>query len=104
MPKLIRPMKFDPSDNLPLTGTDKSKILGVRVTGDHADIELEPAGDFAGNALANGKGLSVNADWQNLPAHLLPDGFDDGRNGSAGKAMKLYLGVTQLALIAADSA
>jgi len=83
-------MKFDPSNNLPRTGRGESKILGVRVTGDHADIDLEPAGDIAGAALANGKGLSVNADWENLPHYRLPEELDDGRNGASGKSMKLY--------------
>jgi hypothetical protein len=83
-------MKFDPGDGLPMVGSNKSKVLGVRWSGDHADVDLDPPGDENGNVVVNRKGLSVNSDWRTLPSHLIPKELGDQFNGT-GKGMKVYV-------------
>src|SRR5437667_11059183 len=78
------------ADGLPLTGT-KAKCLGVRPTGPHADVDLDPPGDVNGNVVSNDKGLSVSADWRTLPGFLIPEHLDDGLNGASGKNMAVYV-------------
>src|SRR5437667_2814973 len=78
------------ADGLPLTGT-KAKCLGVRPTGPHADVDLDPPGDVNGNVVSNDKGLSVSADWRTLPGHLIPEQLNDGANGARGKKMAVYV-------------
>lgn len=59
--------------------------------GAFADIDLDPPGDTNGDVVKNGKGLSVSADWQKLPGHLIPEERDDGLNGASGKGMKIFV-------------
>ena len=47
--------------------------------------------DIAGDVVLNRKGLSVAADWRQLPAHLIPEHLDDGLNGARGKGMKVFI-------------
>jgi hypothetical protein len=55
-------------DGLPVVG-DRSKELGVRVPPNrHADIDV----DNAGMVVLNGLGMSVVANWRDLPDHLIP--------------------------------
>jgi hypothetical protein len=71
-------------DGFPLVGV-KSKCLGVRPSGPNADVDLNPPGDETGYVLSNRKGLSVSADWRELPGHLIPEHLDDGTNGASGR-------------------
>jgi hypothetical protein len=87
--RIVRPMLKD-ADGLPLIGT-RAKCLGVRPTGPHADVDLNPPGDVNGNVVSNDKGLSVSADWRTLPGHLIPDHLNDGVNGARGKNMAVYV-------------
>lgn len=90
MARLVRPM-FKDTDGLPLVGTTRRSLLGVRPTGDHADVDLKPAGDVNGDVICNNKGLSVVADWRKLQGYLIPDHLDDGHNGASGKNMAVYV-------------
>jgi hypothetical protein len=47
--------------------------------------------DAQGNVVLNGRGLSVVADWRQLPGHLLPEHLDDGFNGASGKGMQIFV-------------
>jgi hypothetical protein len=68
MPTVFRSMKAA-EDGLPVVG-DKSKELGVRVPPNpSADIDVD---DATGLVVLNGKGMSVAADWRDLPYHLIP--------------------------------
>jgi len=87
--RMVRPMLKAP-DGLPLVGT-RSKCLGVRPTGPHADVDLDPPGDENGDVVSNHKGLSVSADWRDLQGHLIPEHLDDGENGASGKNMAVYV-------------
>jgi len=87
--RIVRPMLKD-ADGLPLVGT-RSKCLGVRPTGRNADVDLDPPGDENGHVVSNHKGLSVSADWRDLPGHLIPEHLDDGMNGASGKNMAVYV-------------
>jgi hypothetical protein len=87
--RIVRPMLKAP-DGLPLVGT-RSKCLGVRPTGPNADVDLDPPGDENGDVVSNHKGLSVSADWRDLPYHLIPEHLDDGKNGASGKNMAVYV-------------
>lgn len=91
VPRLVRPMYADPGDGLPLVGSNKRCLLGVRPTGGSADIDLIPAGDVSGNVERNQKGLSVSADWRQLPAYMIPQELDDEINGASGMGMKVYV-------------
>jgi hypothetical protein len=74
-------------DGFPRVGS-RSKCLGVREPPDpHADVDL----DGAGNVLLNRKGLSVTADWRQLPGHLIPEHLDDGFNGATGRGMNVFI-------------
>ena len=80
-------MKKDPTnEKLPLVG-DKSKCLGVRSSGQYADIEL----DGSGNVKLNNGGMSVSADWRTLKPHLIPEELDDGLIGARGKGMAVFV-------------
>ena len=86
VPRVVRPMRVDP-DNLPTVGT-RSKCLGVREPPDpHADVDIDGAGDV----LLNRKGLSVTADWKQLPGHLIPEHLDDGFNGASGRGLRVFV-------------
>lgn len=87
--RIVRPMRKD-VDGLPLVGKE-SKCLGVRPTGQYADVDLEPPGDEKGKVFSNQKGLSVSADWRTLKPHLIPEHLDDGLNGASGKNMAVYV-------------
>ncbi len=76
-------------DGLPLVGT-KSKCLGVRPAGPNADVDLDPPGDEGGYVNSNHKGLSVSADWRDLPGYLIPEHLDDGVNGASGRNLAVY--------------
>jgi len=56
-------------DGLPIVG-DQAKELGVRVPPNpHADIDV----DLKTNLVVwNGKGMSVGANWRDLPTFLIP--------------------------------
>jgi hypothetical protein len=82
LPRIVRPMYADPTDGLPLVGSHKRCLLGVRPTGQNADIDLIPPGDLTGNVVVNRKGLSVSADWRNLPGYMIPEELDDEMNGA----------------------
>jgi hypothetical protein len=84
--RIVRPMKKDDADGLPLVGTTRD-CLGVRPTGQNADVDLNPAGDVISNA----KGLSVGDDWRKLPGFLIPEDLDDGFNRARGKKMAVYV-------------
>lgn len=90
MPRIVRPMKKDPKDNLPLLG-DRASCLGARTTGRHADVDI----DAAGNVVLNRKGISVSQCWRTLIAKglgfLVPEELDDGQNGASGKNMAVYV-------------
>jgi hypothetical protein len=86
MPRIVRPMFVDP-DGLPRIGT-RSKCLGVRgPTDPNPDVGV----DAAGNVLLNRSGLSVTADWRQLPGHLIPEHLDDGHNGASGRNMRVFV-------------
>lgn len=86
MPRIVRPMIVEP-DGLPRIGT-RSKCLGVRGPNDpHADVAVDPAG----NVILDGRGLSVSADWRQLPGHLIPEHLDDGHNGASGRTMRVFI-------------
>src|SRR5262245_42419293 len=79
-------MRVD-ADGLPKVGT-QSKCLGVREPPDrHADVNI----DAAGYVILDGNGLSVTADWRQLPGHLIPEHLDDGFNGASGKGMRVFV-------------
>jgi len=84
-------MYSDPSDGLPLVGSNRRCLLGVRPTGTNADIDLNPAGDINGNVEVNRKGLSVSEDWRQLPGYMIPEELEDDTNGASGKGMKVYV-------------
>lgn len=84
-------MYADPADGLPLVGSHKRSLLGVRPSGATADVDLNPPGDLNGVVVVNRKGLSVSADWRSLPGHLIPEDLDDGLNGASGKGIKIYV-------------
>lgn len=74
-------------DGLPRV-CNRSKCLGVREPPDRfADIDV----DANGHVVLNRKGLSVVDDWRRLPGHLIPEHLDDGRNGAAGKNMRVFV-------------
>jgi hypothetical protein len=78
-------MRVD-GDGLPKVGS-QSKCLGVREPPNlHADVDL----DAKGNVMLNKRGLSVTANWRELPGHLLPEHLDDGFNGASGKGMQVF--------------
>lgn len=86
MPRIVRPMLVE-ADGLPRVGS-AAKCLGVREPPSrHADVDL----DAAGEVCQNRKGLSVNADWRDLPMHLIPEHLDDGFNGARGKGMRVFV-------------
>ncbi len=89
MARVVRPMLKAP-EGLPLVGI-RAKCLGVRPTGPHADVDLNPPGELNGNVVSNDKGLSVSADWRTLPGYLIPEHLDDGLNGASGKNMAVYI-------------
>jgi len=39
----------------------------------------------------NRKGLSVSADWRQLPGHLIPRQLNDGLNGAKGRGMNVFV-------------
>lgn len=84
-------MFADPTDGLPQVGAHRRCLLGVRLLGANADIDLDPAGDLSGNVVVNRKGLSVSADWRKLPGHMIPEELEDDTNGASGKGMKVYV-------------
>lgn len=86
MPRIFRPMLVA-DDGGPRVGT-KSKCLGVREEGEHADIDLD--GD---NVRLNRRGLSVNdsESWKTLPGYLIPKQYNDGLNGADGKNMEVFV-------------
>lgn len=89
VPRIVRPMKKD-TDGLPLVGI-KGSHLGVRPTGQHADVDLDPPGDLNGDVISNDKGMSVSEDWRTLPGFLIPEHLDDGHNGASGKNMAVFV-------------
>lgn len=87
MTRIVRPMKFDPSDpQFPLIGT-KGSCLGVRVAGNYLDVDF----DEQGLVKLNRKGMSVSADWRNLEPHLIPEELEDDTNGARGKRMRVFV-------------
>jgi hypothetical protein len=84
-------MHIDPTDGLPLVGSSKGCLLGVRPTGTHADVDLHPAGDVNGNVISNDKGLSVVDDWRKLAGYQIPQHLDDGHNGASGRNMHVFV-------------
>jgi hypothetical protein len=89
--RIVRPM-FKDVDGLPLIGTAKGCLLGVRPNGPNADVDLIPPGDANGDVISNHKGLSVVDDWRKLPGHLIPEHLDDGFNNARGKkGMAVYV-------------
>jgi hypothetical protein len=91
LPRIVRPMYSDPTDSLPMVGSHKRCLLGVRPTGINADIDLDPAGDVNGNVMVNRKGLSVSDGWRQLPGYMVPEELEDDTNGASGKGMKVYV-------------
>ena len=89
MARVVRPMKKD-TDELPLVGTN-GNCLGVRPIGKNSDVDLMPPGDVNGQVISNQKGLSVSADWRNLPPHLIPKHLEDDFNGASGKNLAVYV-------------
>ncbi len=80
-------MKKDPAEpQRPLVAA-KGRCLGVRTSGDYADIDI----DGTGCAVANRKGMSVSANWRFLEPHLIPEELDDGVNGASGKGMEVFV-------------
>lgn len=90
MARIVRSMYKD-SDGLPLVGSHKRCLLGVRPTGPRADVDLQPPGDVNGQVASNHKGLSVVDDWRNLADYQIPEELDDGHNGASGKGMAVYV-------------
>lgn len=90
MPRIVRPMKKDPKDGLPVVDT-RANCLGARIVGRVVDVDIDPAG----NVVVNRKGLSVSKCWRTLIAmglgHLVPEELDDGQNGASGKNMAVYV-------------
>ena len=87
MPRIVRPMVFDPKETTsPLIGASKN-CLGVRMTGKFRDVEL----DASGNVKLNRKGLSVSHDWRKLPAFLIPEHLEDEHNGASGQGMRVFV-------------
>lgn len=84
-------MYSDPTDGLPQVGSHRRCLLDVRPTGTNADIDLDPAGDVNGDVMVNRKGLSVTADWRQLPGYMIPEELEDDTNGASGKGMKIYV-------------
>lgn len=91
MPRIVRPMYSDPTDGLPQAGSHRRCLLGVRPAGTNADIDLDPAGDVNGDVVVNRKGLSVSADWRQLPGYMIPEELEDDTNAASGKGMKVYV-------------
>ena len=90
MPRIVRSM-YKASDGKPEVGSHRRCLLGVRPTGNNADVDLDPPGDTNGNVMANGKGLSVVDDWRKLASYQIPEELDDGFNGACGKNMAVYV-------------
>jgi hypothetical protein len=88
--RLVRSMYKD-KDGFPLVGSHKRCLLGVRPTGANADVDLQPAGDIAGQVVSNHKGLSVVDDWRKLADYQIPKELDDGLNGASGVGMAVYV-------------
>ncbi len=85
--RIVRPMKKDPNDQTrPLVGP-RFCCLGVRLH----EVTLDPAGDPTGNVLADGRGMSVSADWRNLAPVLIPEELEDDTNGARGKGMAVFV-------------
>ena len=84
-------MYANPVVGLPLVGSRKRCLLGVRPTGANADIDLKPPDDVTGDVVVNRKGLSVTADWRLLPGYMIPEELEDDMNGASGKGMKVYV-------------
>lgn len=80
-------MKKAPDDPRKPLVAQKSKCLGIRSSGQHADIDL----DGSGCVVVNRKGMSVSADWRTLEPHLIPEELDDGKNGASGKNMEVFV-------------
>lgn len=79
MPTMFRTMKRA-NDGLPVVGSN-SKELGVRVPANpNADIDLD-TNDYV---VLNGKGLSVAANWRQLPGYLIPKRLRALFPGAAG--------------------
>lgn len=91
LPRIVRPMFADLQDGLPQVGSNRRSLLGVRPLGAKPDIDLQPPGDLNGSVVLNRKGMSVSADWRNLPGHLIPEELEDDTNGASGKGMKVYV-------------
>jgi len=87
VPRIVRPMVFDPQEpTSPLIGTTKN-CLGVRTSGKRRDVDI----DASGNVELNRKGLSVSHDWRKLPAFLIPEHLEDEHNGASGKGMRVFV-------------
>ena len=82
---------YKDDDGLPLVGSNRRCLLGVRPTGKSADVDLDPSGDVNGNVISNDKGLSVVDDWRKLAGYQSPEHLDDGLNGASGKGMAVYV-------------
>ncbi|MGL4551983.1 MAG: hypothetical protein ACRC33_12460 [Gemmataceae bacterium] len=61
--------------------------LGVRLQ----EVTIVPPGDPAGVVQADGKGMSVTADWRNLPPEIIPEELEDDENGARGKKMAVFV-------------
>lgn len=90
MARIVRSMYRD-GDGLPLVGSHKRCLLGVRPTGGSADVDLQPPGDVNGQVVSNHKGLSVVDDWRKLADYQIPEELDDGHNGASGVGMAVYV-------------
>lgn len=87
MARIVRPMKKDLAEPTSPRMGSESKCLGVRTSGEHADIEI----DESGCVVVNRKGMSVSASWRTLPPHLIPEELDDGVIGARGKGMEVFV-------------
>lgn len=87
MPRIVRPMVFDPNEpSFPRIGTTRN-CLGVRTAGKIRDVDL----DAAGNVAMNRQGLSVSDEWRKLPGFLIPEHLEDEHNGASGRGMRVFV-------------
>lgn len=92
--RIVRPMKKDPSDPAKPCVGSQSKCLGVRTTGDHADVAIDGSGNVIIDA-AEKAGMSVTRCWTTLiemgQPHLVPQELDDDNNGARGRGMAVFV-------------
>jgi hypothetical protein len=80
-------MKKDPQNPTKPLIAPRFCCLGVRLH----EVTLIPAGDPAGTVVADGKGMSVSADWRNLNPELIPEELEDDMNGARGQKMAVFV-------------